>query len=413
MKVWEVWNEPNIAPFWELPNPAEYAALLQATRARLRKVDRSCADPLRRSRLSVVAVFDTARAKRVLARRDRRRRLEELRCPAAPHVPSESRRSRGQPDRRAPCATLKTYGGVDATGRSSPPGLGERVRAPDGSVDDPATPDDEAAASELAAARLAGRRDGPLGGTTLELEPRPAHVVLACVTAMRPTATWHCARACAGRPLRTPTAGPKLVLGCVRSEKPPRAGCSISRSLARAALALSCLVCLAPGRRRPTPHSVDRRGRLVLVRGPAGGHVSTGVTYVGWVDHEGDIKVSSYDHASRRARDRRAGRPPQPRRPRQPLDPGAPGRPARRLLLAPRRARHALPRLERAGRRELVGGAADASGERAGDRSATPTRTRSASPPRGRPTCSGEAATTTRRSPRRPTAPARGRPRAT
>lgn len=41
IKVWEVWNEPNLAPYWDFPNPAEYAALLSATRSKLRKADRS------------------------------------------------------------------------------------------------------------------------------------------------------------------------------------------------------------------------------------------------------------------------------------------------------------------------------------------------------------------------------------
>jgi hypothetical protein len=41
VKVWEVWNEPNLAPFWDLPNPAEYAALLSSTRSALRRVDPS------------------------------------------------------------------------------------------------------------------------------------------------------------------------------------------------------------------------------------------------------------------------------------------------------------------------------------------------------------------------------------
>jgi polysaccharide biosynthesis protein PslG len=39
IRVWEVWNEPNLAPFWDLPNPAEYAALLSSTRSALRNAD--------------------------------------------------------------------------------------------------------------------------------------------------------------------------------------------------------------------------------------------------------------------------------------------------------------------------------------------------------------------------------------
>jgi polysaccharide biosynthesis protein PslG len=39
VRVWEVWNEPNLAPYWDLPNPAEYGALLSSTRSALRKAD--------------------------------------------------------------------------------------------------------------------------------------------------------------------------------------------------------------------------------------------------------------------------------------------------------------------------------------------------------------------------------------
>ena len=39
VKVWEVWNEPNLAPFWDAPNPAQYGALLSSTRAALRNAD--------------------------------------------------------------------------------------------------------------------------------------------------------------------------------------------------------------------------------------------------------------------------------------------------------------------------------------------------------------------------------------
>ena len=39
VRVWEVWNEPNIAPYWDVPNAAEYGALLTSTRAALRKAD--------------------------------------------------------------------------------------------------------------------------------------------------------------------------------------------------------------------------------------------------------------------------------------------------------------------------------------------------------------------------------------
>jgi polysaccharide biosynthesis protein PslG len=39
VKVWEIWNEPNIAPYWNVPNAAEYGALLSQTRSALRRAD--------------------------------------------------------------------------------------------------------------------------------------------------------------------------------------------------------------------------------------------------------------------------------------------------------------------------------------------------------------------------------------
>lgn len=41
IRIWEVWNEPNIAPFWDgrRPDPREYGRLLRETRGVLRDVD--------------------------------------------------------------------------------------------------------------------------------------------------------------------------------------------------------------------------------------------------------------------------------------------------------------------------------------------------------------------------------------
>jgi hypothetical protein len=41
IKVWEVWNEENIAPFWSAPSPSQYGALLAYTRSQLRGADPS------------------------------------------------------------------------------------------------------------------------------------------------------------------------------------------------------------------------------------------------------------------------------------------------------------------------------------------------------------------------------------
>jgi hypothetical protein len=41
IKVWEVWNEENDAPFWDPPSPSQYGALLALVRSKLRAVDSS------------------------------------------------------------------------------------------------------------------------------------------------------------------------------------------------------------------------------------------------------------------------------------------------------------------------------------------------------------------------------------
>ncbi len=39
VRIWEVWNEPNLDTFWPNPNPTRYAALLKTTYAAIRSVD--------------------------------------------------------------------------------------------------------------------------------------------------------------------------------------------------------------------------------------------------------------------------------------------------------------------------------------------------------------------------------------
>ena len=39
VRTWEVWNEPNLAQFWPVPDPVRYASLLTATSAALKAVD--------------------------------------------------------------------------------------------------------------------------------------------------------------------------------------------------------------------------------------------------------------------------------------------------------------------------------------------------------------------------------------
>ena len=39
VQVWELWNEPNITPYWDSPSGADYAGLLQVVRSKLRAVN--------------------------------------------------------------------------------------------------------------------------------------------------------------------------------------------------------------------------------------------------------------------------------------------------------------------------------------------------------------------------------------
>src|SRR5918912_2444928 len=41
VQVWEVWNEPNMAPYWDAPSAVDYAGMLQVVRSKLRAVDRA------------------------------------------------------------------------------------------------------------------------------------------------------------------------------------------------------------------------------------------------------------------------------------------------------------------------------------------------------------------------------------
>jgi len=147
VKVWEVWNEPNIAPFWDLPNPAEYAALLQATRTRLRKVDRTArilfgglAYP---SSLSSTRLEPNAFLRDVIAAAGWKSfdalPLHMYRPNPAVAVDSLIANT---------VATLKTYGGVEATGAPRHQVWVNEFGRPT-ALDDPATRDDEAAASDL------------------------------------------------------------------------------------------------------------------------------------------------------------------------------------------------------------------------------------------------------------------------
>ena len=76
-------------------------------------------------------------------------------------------------------------------------------------------------------------------------------------------------------------------------------GCSIFRSLARAALAVAFLLCLVPGLSAAHAATPPIGEGAWSWFGDPRAVTHEGTTYVGWVDHEGDIKVSSYDHTTR------------------------------------------------------------------------------------------------------------------
>ena len=147
IKVWEVWNEPNIAPYWEIPNPTEYAALLQATRARLRKADRSA-----RILFGGLAYPSSLASTRLEPNGFLRDVISAAGWKSFDAIALHMYRP--NPDVAVnsliagTVSTLATYGGVDATGAPRHQVWMNEFGRPT-SADDPATPEDEAAASEL------------------------------------------------------------------------------------------------------------------------------------------------------------------------------------------------------------------------------------------------------------------------
>jgi polysaccharide biosynthesis protein PslG len=148
IRVWEVWNEPNIAPYWDVPNPAEYASLLGSTRARLRKADRGArilfgglAYP---SSLSATRLEPNGFLRQVIAAAGWKSfdalALHNYRPNAGVAVDTLI---------AGTVNTLKTYGGTQASGAPRHQVWLNEFGRPT-SLDDPATPEDEAAISEAA-----------------------------------------------------------------------------------------------------------------------------------------------------------------------------------------------------------------------------------------------------------------------
>jgi polysaccharide biosynthesis protein PslG len=148
IKVWEVWNEPNIAPYWDLPSPAEYGALLTSTRTALRK-----ADPSARVLFGGLAYPSTTGATRLEPNaflRDTIMAVGATRFDAlAVHNYRPDAARAVDTFLAGTVQTLKTYGG--ATHQGAPRHqlwVNEFGRPTD--LDNPTTPADERASSEAA-----------------------------------------------------------------------------------------------------------------------------------------------------------------------------------------------------------------------------------------------------------------------
>jgi len=146
--VWEVWNEPNIAPFWDLPSPAEYGALLEQTAAALR-----AANPAVRVLFGGLAYPSTLSATRLEPNAFLR---EVIAAVGADDFDALALHNyRPNPERAVntliadTVGALKSYAGTTADGAPRKQVWLNEFGRPT-LPDDPATPEDEQAASEEA-----------------------------------------------------------------------------------------------------------------------------------------------------------------------------------------------------------------------------------------------------------------------
>src|SRR5438874_267031 len=145
IKVWEVWNEENIAPFWNPPNPGQYGALLAVVRAKLRAVD-----PGARILMGGLAYPSSLSATKM----DANAFLQQTIAAAgtnsfdavAVHVYASDANRAVNTLVAGTVNTLKTYAGSSAGAPRQQVWLNEFARPT--SLDDPATATDELAASE-------------------------------------------------------------------------------------------------------------------------------------------------------------------------------------------------------------------------------------------------------------------------
>jgi hypothetical protein len=147
-RVWEVWNEPNIAPFWDFPSPAEYGALLKETAAALR-----AAQPDVRVLLGGLAYPSTLSATRLEPNAFLRDVIAAVGSEQFDALALHNYRP--NPDRAVntlidgTVETLKTYAGTTADGAPRKQVWLNEFGRPT-LPDDPATPEDEQATSEEA-----------------------------------------------------------------------------------------------------------------------------------------------------------------------------------------------------------------------------------------------------------------------
>ncbi len=146
VRVWEVWNEPNVAPFWGLPNPAQYGALLRETRSALRG-----ADPGARVLFGGLAYPSTTSATKLAPNSFLRNVIAAVGAgqfdALALHDYKPDAQRAVNTYISGTVATLKTYGGKSANGAPSHQVWVNEFGRPT-QPDDPATSTNEQATSE-------------------------------------------------------------------------------------------------------------------------------------------------------------------------------------------------------------------------------------------------------------------------
>jgi Divergent InlB B-repeat domain len=146
--VWEVWNEPNIAPFWDLPSAAEYGALLRETGSTIR-----AADPGARVLFGGLAYPSTLSATRLEPNAFLRDVIAAVGAEQFDALALHNYRP--DPERAVntliagTVETLKSYGGTTADGAPRQQIWVNEFGRPT-VPDDPATAEDEQATSEAA-----------------------------------------------------------------------------------------------------------------------------------------------------------------------------------------------------------------------------------------------------------------------